>query len=347
MKINGIRRFASKIYVYFAALIGFPSFIQMELSTRCNLRCEMCEYNKLSGGSVVSFEQFKGTFDAIIKSNPFSKVFPRLMLFDLTGIGESFMNKDFLKILRYMKSKGVAITFATNATLLTKEISKKLIGIGVDILFFSIDGATKKTYEKIRRGANFEEVKRNIKYLSDLKKKLKKKKPKLMIRFLASSSNLEEMPLMIDFAKEIGVEGISITNMNTPSEESYLRADKKRFEELAENVKETAKNKGITIDIGFNKQRPITQCLRAFNSAYITCEGFVLPCCFINQGGQYDKIKKERNLGNVYEKNIKKIWNSAEYKKFRKSIKKGFAPEICKGCYLYYSNKNGKINNLY
>jgi radical SAM protein with 4Fe4S-binding SPASM domain len=290
-------------------------------------------------GEVVNFEKFKYLFDSIIKANPLSRISPKLMFFDLTGIGENLMNKEFLQIIKYMKSKNVTITFATNATLLTEKISRVLIKNNIDIIFISIDGATKKTYEKIRKGANFDEVKANVIEFRKLKEKLKKNKPKLMIRFLASNWNVEEMPMMVDLAKELGVNGMSITNMNSPPEEEHLRANKERFNELANITKEKGKKEGLEIDIGFSKKRPINQCNRAKNSMNITCEGFVLPCCFINQGGQYKEIKEKYNFGNVWETNIKKIWNSKAYKKFRKDIKKGLAPSICKDCYIYYPIK--------
>ena len=54
------------------------------------------------------------------------------------------------------------MTFTTNATLLNDTISKKIIDSGVDVVFFSVDGASKETFEKIRVGANFERVKENI-----------------------------------------------------------------------------------------------------------------------------------------------------------------------------------------
>ncbi len=339
MEIGEARRIATKIYVGLARVLKFPSFIQFEPSKKCNLQCEMCEYNKISGGKVMNFKEFKPIFKDIIKANPLSKIFPKIMLFDMTGIGEGLMNPDFLKILRYMKSKGVTITFATNATLLTKSNSKMLIENNIDIVFLSIDGATKKTYEKIRKGAKFDHIKKKIKEFSLLKRQLKKNKPKLMIRFLASSFNIEEMPLMVDLAEEIGVQGISITNMNTAPGEEYLKADKKRFDELVNIVKKKAKEKNIQLDVGFTKRRPITACKRALNSMYVSCEGFVLPCCFINQGGRYEEITKKYNFGNVNKINIKDIWNSQKYKKFRNQIRKGIAPPVCQGCYLFYPIK--------
>lgn len=287
----------------------------------------------------MNFENFKQLFDSIIKSNPVAKISPRLLLFDLTGIGENLLNKDFIKILRYMKSKGVTVSFATNATLLDRKKSEELIKTGVDLIFLSIDGATKETYERIRKGANFEKVKNNIISFNEIRKSLKKKKPKFVIRFLVSSVNIKEMPMMIDLAKSIGVKIVSITKLNTSKKNKYLLPDDKLFEELRKETIERAGKQELDVDFGFTKTRPITSCKRPFNSMYISSEGFVLPCCFINQGGKYEEIKKKYNLGNVFKTNIKDIWNSKNFKELRKTIRQGKAPPVCRDCYLYYPLK--------
>jgi len=334
------KKIGRHLYVQLAKIMGFPSFVHIELTNKCNLRCEMCEYNKITNkGNKLSFEKFKKIFDEVIKSNPLSKIYPKLLLFDLTGIGENLLHEEFFKILGYMKAKKVTITFATNATLLNKKNSKRLIDLGLDILFISIDGATKKTYEGIRKGAKFEKVMENIKQFNNLKNKMNKNKPEVIIRFLASKHNLEEMPQMIDIADSIGVKNISMTNMNTSKEFNHLRADIKRFNELKKEVLKKAAEKNIRVDFGFTKKRPINECKRPFNSMYVTSEGYVLPCCFINQGGRYQEIINNHNLGNVLKENIKDIWKSKKYKQLHKTIKQGESPEVCKDCYLYYPLK--------
>lgn len=335
-----LRKIGRDLYVSLANFSGFPWFIQVENTTRCNLACEMCEHNILSNKTkAMSFEQFKHIFDSVMRGNPLARLFPRLLLFDLTGIGESLMNKDFLKIVGFLKSKGATVTFTTNATLLNDDISKKIIKTGVDVVFFSVDGASKETYEKIRVGGNFEEVKENIRRFNELRVLSGRKKPKTIIRFLASSWNVHEMPKIIEFAKQTGVPTVTITNMNTSEDTAHLKADMRRFNEMRAITEKSAKEIGIVADFGFISKKPMHECRRAFNSMYMTVHGQVLPCCFINQGGEYDDIAGNKNLGNVFKQDMKAIWKSQKYKEFRKQIKEGKAPDLCKDCYLFYPTK--------
>ena len=56
------------------------------------------------------------------------------------------------------KKKGILETIInTNATNLTETNSKKLIESGLDLMIYSFDGGTKKTYEKMRPG-RFNEI---------------------------------------------------------------------------------------------------------------------------------------------------------------------------------------------
>ncbi len=72
--------------------------------------------------------------------------------------GEPLMNNNIVEMVEYAKSGGMNTMFSTNATLLTSETAIGLIKAGLSIMIIAIDGATKKTYEDIRRGANFEKT---------------------------------------------------------------------------------------------------------------------------------------------------------------------------------------------
>lgn len=331
-----IKRLAPKAYSLFARIAGFPLFIQVETSTTCNLRCAMCEFSYLKNkGKNMTFEQFSGIFSQIQNSLPFFvKLFPQLLLFDLTGMGEALLNKDFLKIVKFVKSKGATLTFADNFTILDEKIARYLIEQKVDLIFISFDGATKRTFESMRRGAKFSVVLHNIKNFVKLRSK--RKKPELVIRFLASNKNVSELPLLVRLAYKLGVKKISVTIMRTFEKTASLKLDKENLGKFKKQAVAEAERLGIELDFGLFGKEPITKCHRPFDSMFITQAGFVLPCCFVTQTGKYEEIIKKYNLGNVFSQNLKEIWNSKKYKEFRKKISRGKAPELCKDCYLFY-----------
>ncbi|PYV39833.1 MAG: hypothetical protein DMG09_08220, partial [Acidobacteria bacterium] len=126
-----------------------PRSIQIECTTRCNLKCEFCE---------LSYWTEKPSDLKLANMEKMVAHLPNLKRLDLTGIGESLMNREFFKIVEFLKSRGVYVTLNDNFTLMTESVARRIVELGVDQIFLSLDGATKETYEKIRAGANFEKV---------------------------------------------------------------------------------------------------------------------------------------------------------------------------------------------
>ena len=118
---------------------SLPFKLKIECSSLCNLKCTMCPLSvglKRKQGHL-TFKNFKYIFDQV---NP-----PYL---NLTGIGEPFLNPDLFKIIKYAKERNTMVKLDTNATLLNKENSGKILGTGIDIISTSMDGVDKKSYEK-------------------------------------------------------------------------------------------------------------------------------------------------------------------------------------------------------
>ena len=141
----------------------FASSAQIELTTACNLKCIMClrSYSKQKT-RLMNFNEFRD----FLTGAPFLKVI------SFTGFGEIFLNPDWFKILSYSKQKGIYVWFNDNFTLMDKEKAAKLIDLNIDSIAVSFDAATKKTYEKIRIGADFDKVTQNIKHFVELKKNI-------------------------------------------------------------------------------------------------------------------------------------------------------------------------------
>jgi len=157
---------------------GFPLFIDVEVTSICNLKCPFCATtfrgDKIKRG-YMSFEVLKRIIDEGADN-------------DLYGVkfnirGEPLLNPQIDKFVKYAKDKGlIDVYFNTNGMLLTEEMSKRLIDAGLDRISISFEGYTKEVYEKYRRGAVFETVVSNIEKLQILKKSLGVIHPKIRIQ---------------------------------------------------------------------------------------------------------------------------------------------------------------------
>jgi hypothetical protein len=116
-------------------------------------------------------------------------------------LNEPFTDKRMPEICAYIKEdKTAKIEFNTNAGLLIPQLSDELIKIGIDYMRFSIDGFYKETYEKRRKGLNYEETISNVEYFC---KQAKDKNILTEARMIAFPDSEEEQALFIKKWKNI------------------------------------------------------------------------------------------------------------------------------------------------
>ena len=121
-----------------------PLCLDIETASICDLACPHC------------FREYILTPDKIMKFDFYKRIIDTAVEFEVPSIklnwrGEPLLNPQLEKFIKYAKERGILeVSINTNATHLTKERSKSLIDSGLDLIIYSFDGGTKKTYEKLR-----------------------------------------------------------------------------------------------------------------------------------------------------------------------------------------------------
>ena len=314
---------------------SYPYNLEIEITNRCNKLCIICEHTYWKEPNKdLTYKEFLH----IVKQ------FPKLKWINLTGEGDAFLNKDYLKMIEYSKNRNISVFLVDSFDLINENISEKIVSMKVDGIWISMDGATKKTYEKIKIGCNFEKVINNIKYLIHLKEKMKTPIPELCFRFIINKLNYHEMPMFVDLVHSLGDKkllgdnsSIEFAGLLTFKEIEHLY-----IEEPSEKIiKETTKKgKMYKTDISFShsskSKLPKLRYCSAWVEPYIMMGGYVLPCCATLQNNNRDLLR-DNCLGNIFEESFRSIWNSEKYKKFRSEIpkKNGQVHILCKNCRAY------------
>ncbi len=126
----------------------------------------------------------KGDMDLNLFKKIIDEISGKVYDINLFHRGEPLLNRNIVSMVLYAASRGIKTRIHTNATLLDKDLSRKLILAGLDLISFSFDGYTKEEYEKNRSGAKFSEnIGRIIDFLK-VKKELKSKKPYSIIQVI-------------------------------------------------------------------------------------------------------------------------------------------------------------------
>ncbi len=312
---GGLFRKSSKVHF-------LPSVLDIEPTTRCNLKCKMCQVpNGYFGKIDMSFDDFKSIIDQ----------FPHLIRIKLQGMGEPFLNKEIFRMIEYAASKGIVVGTTTNGVLIDEDMCRKILNSGLSEIYFSIDGATKQTFEDIRTGANFDVVIENMKRL--VKMKGTAKTPLIAVWFVSMKENIHELPQLVTLCKDIGVQRLT-AQLDICFWGKKDLEEKVRHYMLGENIElqhiqraeALAREHSIAFIVNQEKLPPGKLCDWPWSSAYITAEGKVVPCCLIADA-------KMVNFGSLRGEGIKTIWNNPSYRAFRKSLLDGKIPEYCKDCF--------------
>lgn len=177
-------------------LTSLPTEISIADSDVCNLQCIMCR-------SGIGKKEDKKLTKLIFKET-LPKLLPHLRQIKLTGNGEPFIRKtviDFLSNFNPEKYPNLSFYILTNGLLLDQKMWKKIKHNNIDLISVSIDAAQKNTYQKIRRGGNWERLQKNLKMLSRLKKM--KKFKNFSISMAVMKSNYKEMVNFIKMGKSL------------------------------------------------------------------------------------------------------------------------------------------------
>ena len=160
-----------------------PQRLWIELSSRCNLECRLCVNKDIPSN-------LKGDMDLNLYKKIIDEVQGHVYDINLFHRGEPLLHPDIIEIIEYANKKGIKTRIHTNSTLLSQDLSKKIILAGLDLISLSFDGYTKKTYEKNRVNANYTKSLKNIINFLKLKKELNSKKPFTILQVMEFDEEL-------------------------------------------------------------------------------------------------------------------------------------------------------------
>jgi uncharacterized radical SAM superfamily Fe-S cluster-containing enzyme len=127
--------------------LSAPFLVVWDYTNLCNLKCKHCYANagKFANDELTTEQKYE-VVDQLDKAGVVAIAF--------SG-GEPLMRKDLFEIASYTKEKGMYASIATNGTLISKGVAKKLKKIGIDYVEISLDHVNPVIHDRFRgvRGA--------------------------------------------------------------------------------------------------------------------------------------------------------------------------------------------------
>ncbi len=171
------------VYPRFYVVSKFPTHIDIEVSSACNLRCPMCKSTEMRKtgikfGKNMEWDLYRKIIDECSKSSLYS--------IKLSWRGEPLIHPKIVDMVRYAKDKKIKdVAFLTNGSMLDRYMNLELVNAGLDWVGVSFDGF-KEDYERIRFPAKFEHTMDNVKDLRKCREYFNLKKPQIRIQSIQS-----------------------------------------------------------------------------------------------------------------------------------------------------------------
>lgn len=270
-----------------------PIQLDLEITTYCNLNCVMCvrkdmditqEHMDLEMAKAI-IEEFTSKGGVAIK---------------WCYLGEPMMYPHFIELLKYAKERGIVDNrIATNGHFLTPELSRRLLGAGVDNLILSIDSYKPNVYKQIRVNGNLEKVVKNLHYFKHLRDSMGYDKPTIQVQIIPLEQNQEE----IDSGKY-----------------------KAFFQPLCDIVWYSPWSNTFRKYRAPEERQPKFFCPAPFQRLLVRVNGEIWLCC--------GTPMKEKLIGRFQEMSIEDAWNSESIKDVREKLNNGNVHLIssCKNC---------------
>lgn len=309
-----------------------PRRLVFELTNACNLNCVMCGRNAAG---------FRPTWFSTEWLKRFEPVADRIEEVTLMGWGEPTVHPAFIGMLEWAYKLGLRKYFCTNGMRLG-QLFGAIFDTHTDIIAVSMDGASAKTNEAIRRGADFHVIIDSISKITSHKEKNGLQFPYTNFVFTAMEQNLRELPDLVRLAGDIGMDEVKVVYLTAFDDamRGQTLYDKMEWtREVFEHAIEIGQGCGVKLKLPhYVGEDPAWEgqhkpCYTAWRDFFLGSDGFVRPCMSTS----------EKLFSFEQYQTFEEMWNAPAYQEHRRSVNTDAMARSCRNCYQSsFANWNKK-----
>ncbi len=273
-----------------------PKVVYAESTNACNATCVMCPRDEMQRSiGIMPMDLFRKVVDECADWG--------VEEVRLHNFGEPLIDVKIYDKIEYAKRKGIrTTTIYSNGALLNNDRARRLISAGLDKLYISFDGATKKTFETIRLPLSFDQVSENVRSFHALRGEMRSLTPHIYLTFTHIDQPRDEVE---KFRQDW-----------TPYSDKVFIIDAHDWAGQAE------------VALHEKQGGPRWPCVYLWKSMTVLYSGQVTLCCM--------DIKGAEAVGNAREQSLREIANSLVMREIRASHRAHRYDQVklCSGCSL-------------
>ncbi len=275
-----------------------PLVDQIELTNYCPMQCRFCPRGVPGEISRPQGKMNFILFQSLLEQLPRGQQYYHYL--ELNLMGESLLHPEVDRFVEAVARCGILPELSVNPSMLTPELSRRLLGAGIARLVISLDGINNEMLMGLRgKSANYDKAAANLYALLNIAEECTNP-PQIVIQ-------------MIDFVRNRGQQKEFLEtwgNTGKPFVVAYIKP-----------------LDGADPDTGQrNSTSPRFLCTYPFSSVSVLWDGSVVPCCR-DAKGQYI-------LGNLNENSLEEIWNGDQAERLRDAYRNDEFGDshLCKDC---------------
>jgi len=321
-----------------------PREVQLEVTNRCNLDCDMCP--RLTLLKVPEVDMSEETFRSVLDRLEAPEAIT------LTGWGEPLMHPGLFDFLDEAKARfpGCDVGFTTNGHLLAPKVIDRILERPISRINVSLEelpwedafavpaaAADGRTGNPLKGWDN--RVARDghptpPKVVDHLRELLARRHaqaargepaPEVRLQVVLFPDSADIVQRLVDFAADLGFQAVNLVRLDVRGRPDLRRPTWEEERELIALARTRAEARGVSLG-SVNDHGWILKlasqgdrfCMRLDNYIYVDVHGNVAPCCLL----------RGHHLGNLREQSLEEVWSSPEFKRF-------YGPGVhpaCEGC---------------
>jgi MoaA/NifB/PqqE/SkfB family radical SAM enzyme len=276
------------------------SSVVIEVTNHCNLDCSMCANRHIARPKgFIS----RDVLDRAL-ANTYEGAFRNILMF---AVGEPLLHPELPDLLRAAAARTNRLSLSTNAVALNRrpELAERIMGSGVNHFHISADGFDAESYERVRKGARFEDL---LACMAMFKNTRDLRNPSLPIEVqycLVREHGLDDLAKALDVF------------------EPY--ADLVVFKPMNNQGHTSIRNRPDQQILGkpFFRDAPVP-CPLLWYGPTVLWDGRVSACCRDYDGSFV--------MGDLHHQSLPEIWHGAAFRTLRKDHQHRRFPAKCRDC---------------
>ena len=306
---------------------------QIEVTSLCPGRCAYCPHTTMAP----NWKSRHMAPETYVKLWPLLRETTRV---HLQGWGEPLLHPRFLDMAALARKAGCLVSSTTCGLFMNEELAGRLVDSGLDVIAFSLTGASEAANNAARPGVEYARVLESIRLLQAVRKRKMGVHLELHFAYLMLAGKIDEVRLLPELMQGLGMHAAVVSTLDyipAPewAHEAFAPHEREKIGKAERALRDAAAHaRKLGMEISYSLPAPEARerCLEnPGRSIYVDAEGNLSPCIYVNlPTDSADPMR--RVFGNCLTGDPLEQWRGRAFTDFANALPMNRPDTPCVGC---------------